>query len=68
MFSKNDILTSLVLSFGFFGISLGIIGMSHFFVNFMFLVITLIVSLSLFSVYKPFNKKVETGKGYDRPF
>jgi len=67
MLSKNDILISLVLSFGIFGISLGIMGVANFSFNLIFLVITLMMSLMLFGLFKPIHEKSETSsRGYAR--
>ena len=64
LLSKNDILISLVISFGIFGISIGVMGGSVFSVNLTILVITLIGSLSLFGFFKPINQNSGITKGY----
>ena len=61
---KNDILISLVISFGILGISLGVMGRDNFSFNVTFFIITLIVSLVLFAIYKPYIMKLELKKGY----
>ena len=67
MLSKNDILISLVLSFGIFGISLGVIGGVNFSFNLILLIITLMMSLMLFGLFKPIHEKPETSsRGYSR--
>lgn len=66
LLSKNDIATSLLISFGIFGVSIGVIGVSNFSVNLIFFVITLIISLGLFALYKPYKKRKYSKKGYGR--
>jgi len=66
MLSKNDILISLVISFGIFGVSLGVMGASNFSFNLIFLIFTLASCLSLFTLFRPINNKSHSGSGYDR--
>ena len=64
LFSKNNILTSLVLSFGIFVVSIDFTGSFIFSVNLIILVISLICSLSLFGFFKPIYLNSELKKGY----
>jgi len=64
LFSKNNTLTSLVFSFGIFGISIGFTGSSVFSVNLTILVISLMGSLSIFRLFKPIYLNSESKKEY----
>lgn len=65
LLTKRDIGISLIISIGSFVISIGIIGIKNLFVSMLFLVIPLILTLTLFLVFKPRTSKSQYSKGWD---
>ncbi len=65
MITKGDIVVSLVVSTSFLGVSIGVIGVKNIFVSTLFFIVSFILILILFFIFRPKTPKPFYDKKWD---